>query len=638
MISRNTLSFDLKQAGILDADQLKIISIEQAKTGKNDQTLIKELGFMTQSLLQEFLAKRNNLSFVDLQKTNINKEYARLLDKEYCQKHKIILFDIEQPSIDNSQEHDTNQIANNQTGNKNLPNNCISNKCISNKYTANNYIACIAMSEEIDIQTKDALRQKLKMPLKFFLCNENALLETLDYVFSLTKEIANWVDLLDEEYKCDESFATRLIYELIVHCIKEQVSDIHIEPEEFFVRIRLRKDGLLKPLCVFPKEKWPSLCVRIKMLANMDITQSLMPQDGRFDFTAFGRKVDLRISSRPIVFGENIVIRLLDTYSKAPILEELGYSKNNLMHLYKIMKQTSGVFIVTGPTGSGKSTLLFSMLTRLAKPSVSVATIEDPVEYRYAYLRQTDINTYKNMSFANALKSILRQDPDIVAISEIRDSETALMAMRAAMTGRMLFTTLHTNDIFGIFDRLIDLGVDRRMLINHLNGVATQRLVRKVCPHCCKQKACTKELSERLNVRACNEIDIMRNETNTHATMRNEHIENDYDVKEQIQTDTHTNPAINKEYAQEAKEIKLVEAIGCNECDYTGYKGRIAVSQVLFIDDQIKELLEKHTIAQVKKILYGDPKYNLLSLEDELRLRVCNGETTLEEAERVMFI
>lgn len=540
-LNRSNLCVYLMDKGLLDQDQVRILEIEHNKTGKTFESLVKELGFIPSSLLQENLQKRNDIKSIDLTQTNIDIQLAKILDKEYCMKNKLLVF-----------EEIENEI-------------------------------CIAIVEEIDLHVKDFLKKTFKKSLKLFLSDENSLLEYIEYIYSQNRGVENWVELLDKEYSAQESFATRLVYELIVHCIKEKVSDIHIEPEEFFVRIRVRKDGLLKPLCVFPKDKWPGLCVRIKMLANMDISQSFIPQDGRFDFFAFARKVDLRVSSRPVSHGENIVLRILDTHSKAPVLEELGYSEENMKELNKITKQTNGVFIVTGPTGSGKSTLLFAMLSKIANSSVSIATIEDPIEYTCPYMRQTDINAYKNMSFASALKSILRQDPDIISISEIRDSETAVMAMRAAMTGRMLFTTLHTNDIFGVFDRLIDLGVDRRVLIQQLSGIATQRLVRKVCT-CGKECEPTQEEKKMLDP---------------------------FEIK------------------------KFIKPMGCKACNYSGYLARFAVCQVLHIDDKVRDLLDQNQIHKAKEILY---EKGLLSLKDELKLRVCNGETTLEEANRVVCL
>lgn len=532
----------LLEKGLLDCAQATIITIEHQKTGKKTETLVRELGFLSKDLLLKAISRQNNIEYIELQSTNINHTIARTLSKEYCAKHNILIFDQTDSSI------------------------------------------LIAIVQEVDLQVKDYLSRIFDKKLVFHIVDESVLMETIDYIFSVERNIQSWVEMLDQKDNDSESFATRLVYELLSHCVRQQVSDIHIEPEEFFVRIRLRRDGLLYPLCVFPKEKWPGLCVRIKILANMDISQSLLPQDGRFDFSACGKKVDLRVSSRPIVCGENIVIRVLDQSKGVVSLEELGYSQANLKPLNHILQQTNGVFIVTGPTGSGKSTLLFAMLMRLHKSNVSIATIEDPVEYTYPYFRQTDLNTYKNLSCSQAIKSILRQDPDIISINEIRDSETAIMAMRAAMTGRMVLTTLHTNDIFGIFDRMSDLGVEKKLLLHHLNGIATQRLIRKVC--CCA-KFCAPTLDE-------------------------------------------------QEMLGEYKVQLLPKIVGCEKCHYTGYQERFAVCQVLHMDEYVSDLFERQDVYDVKQILYNNKK--LLSLKDEMRLRVQAHQTTLEEVNRVVYL
>lgn len=524
---------ELMRAGVLTLDQMQIVKqianeqnqMQQNQAQQNQMHLetIKQLGFISSSILDEFICKKYNLSKVDLSKSNLDVSVAKKLDKSYCEQHCLLPF--------------------NRTKNAIL----------------------IAISSEPELQVKDVLKRVYSLNLEFFLEQEHSIKEMIDRVFDeinndCKQDSNKWANLIETAQQT-ESFGREMIYKLIEHAVIEKASDIHLEPQEQFVRIRLRKDGLLNPLCVFSKKQWPGLCTCLKLLSNMNISQSLLPQDGRFDCYVFGRKVDLRVSTRPVSFGENIVIRILDIAHVKLNFQELGYKQKEITQFYKIMQNTSGIFIVTGPTGSGKSTLLSTMLEELDqmhKGKVSIATIEDPIERINSNFRQTDISIYKQMTFASAFKSILRQDPDIISVSEIRDEETASLALRAAMAGRMVLTTLHTNDIFGIFDRLEDLKINKHMLIHYLCGIATQRLVRKICDEC--------------------------------------------------------------------------YGAGCQGCNYTQFKGRIAIAQVMLMDDATKELFLNKSVQQAKQELYAK---GMQSFREQLLQAVDDKNTTYQEANRV---
>ena len=534
----------LEQHGLLTVDQSRILQLEATRTQQQIEHLLVEMNFITSNALIQLMSLKDNIDTIDIKHTSIKHDIAQKLPHDYCRKHQILPFD-----------QDSN----------------------------NTYIA---ITKQLDLHIKDHIKHQFpNTHLIFLLANTHDLLETIDDVFTDNKTIAHWMKLLDQQYTIDESFAIRILADLLTECIKKRASDIHFEPEEFFVRIRLRIDGVLKQLCIIPKDKWKNLCVRIKILANMDITHALSSQDGHFSMKIFGKTVDMRISTHPVVYGENTVIRILDKHKSLATLDDLGYTSNNLALLNNIMQHTHGIFIVTGPTGSGKSTLMCSMLMKMNKPDISITTIEDPVEYSIPYFRQTDLQQYKQMNIASAARSILRQDPDIISISEIRDNETASIAMRAAMTGRLVLTTLHTTDVFSVFDRLHDMGINKNVLASHLTGIVNQRLVRKLCRHCKITREATHEEKQLLAPFKCTQI---------------------------------------------------CDAKGCEKCHYTGYNGRMAVAQILPINSEIKQILLQNDIHTAARLLYA--QNHVHSLNDAMKQQIVQLETSIEEINRIHFL
>lgn len=534
----------LEQHCLLTVDQSRILQLEAARTQQQIEHLLVEMNFITSNALMQLISLKDNIDTVDIKYASIRSDIAKKLTHEYCRKNQILSFDQD----------------------------------IDNTY--------VAITKQLDLHIKDQLKQQFpNTNLVFLLTNTHDLLEVIDNIFTDKKTVAHWMKLLDQQYNIDESFAIRILSDLLTECIKKRASDIHFEPEEFFVRIRLRIDGVLKQLCIIPKDKWKNLCVRIKILANMDISHALSSQDGHFSMKIFGKNVDMRISTHPVVHGENTVIRILDKHKSLSGLEDLGYSEDNLAVLMKIMQHTHGIFIVTGPTGSGKSTLMCSMLMKMNKPDISITTIEDPVEYSIPYFRQTDLQQYKQMNVASAARSILRQDPDIISISEIRDNETASIAMRAAMTGRLVLTTLHTTDVFCVFDRLNDMGVNKNLLASHLTGIVNQRLVRKLCKYCKVVREATIEEKQLLAPFKCTQI---------------------------------------------------CDAKGCEKCHFTGYNGRMAVAQILPINSEIKQVLLQNDIHTATRLLYA--QNHVHSLNDAMKQQIVKLETTIDEVNRIHFL
>src|SRR4029077_5863514 len=296
----------------------------------------------------------------------------------------------------------------------------------------------------------------------------------------------------------EEAPIIKIVEVILSNAIEANASDIHIEPSEKDVRVRYRIDGILHTSLMLPKSVQPSIVTRIKILSNLKIDESRLPQDGRFHMDTGKKSVDLRVSILPLIYGEKIVMRILDKSTKAPTLDQLGVRGRGLNWITENIKKTHGIFLITGPTGSGKSTTLYSILSILNTPTVNIITLEDPVEYFIEGVNQSQINPDIGLTFASGLRSILRQDPNIVMVGEIRDKETAEIAVHAALTGHLLFSTLHTNNSIGAMPRLIDMGIEPFLLVASVNVVAAQRLVRKICPHCRKETELTKAFDEEI--------------------------------------------------------------------------------------------------------------------------------------------
>lgn len=533
----------LEHNGFITPDQSHIIKLEIQRKEQNIEQLLVTMNFIASSTLMQILSQKDNISTIDIKFIDVKLNIARKLTKEYCIKNNLLCFDSDEENV------------------------------------------YIAITQQLELHIKDQLKHYYTgKQIVYMLANQQQLLEVIEDTFSENKTITHWMQMLDQQYSIDESFAINILSALLTDCVKKRASDIHFEPEEFFVRIRVRIDGVLSQLCIIPKDKWKNLCVRIKILANMDISHTLSSQDGHFTMQIFGKAIDMRISTHPVVHGENTVIRILDKQKALIGLDKLGYTSTDMSQLDNIMQHTHGIFIVTGPTGAGKSTLMCGMLLKMHKADISITTIEDPVEYSIPYFRQTDLHQYKQMTIASAARSILRQDPDIISISEMRDNETANIAMRAAMTGRLVLTTLHTSDIFGVFDRMEDMGINKNLLSSHLTGIVNQRLIRRLCDKCKKVRNSTEDERKILGY----------------------------------------------------KYTEICDAVGCEACRYTGYNGRMAVAQILNINHEIRDILLKHDIHTASKILYNKGHVNLL--DDAMKYKIYTMETTLDEVNRIHLL
>ena len=409
-------------------------------------------------------------------------------------------------------------------------------------------------------------------------------------------EVKNKVVKADETAVTEEEPIIKIVDVILSNAIDASASDIHIEPSENDVRVRYRIDGILHTSLRLPKNVLSAIISRIKILSNLKIDENRLPQDGRFHVDLGKKSVDLRVSTLPLMYGEKVVMRILDKTTKVPTLEELGLRGKGLEWVNENLQKTHGVFLITGPTGSGKSTTLYSILTIRNTNEVNIVTLEDPVEYFIEGVNQSQIKPEIGLTFASGLRSILRQDPNIVMVGEIRDEETAELAVHAALTGHLVFSTLHTNNAVGAIPRLTNMGIEEFLLSASVNLIMGQRLVRKLCQLCKKETTISSILKK--------EIDEV--------------------VK-----------AVPKDYLDgiDLENYKAFEPVGCDKCGKIGYKGRMGIFEVLPMFNDLQEMIFSKQPAH--KIYEAAAKLGVITMKQDGILKALRGETTLEEIARV---
>jgi type IV pilus assembly protein PilB len=388
----------------------------------------------------------------------------------------------------------------------------------------------------------------------------------------------------------EDASAARMLDLVTIQAIRDRASDIHFEPDEKALRVRFRIDGFLYESLTLPKQIHPALSSRIKILAEMDIAETRLPQDGNFNVKLEKRGFEIRVSTFPTIHGENVVLRILDQTSPLFNLDDLGFSEEMLNYFKQLIRKTSGIILVTGPTGSGKTTTLYALLNMINSKDKNIITIEDPVEYRLALIRQTQINPKAGITFATGLRSILRQDPDIIMIGEVRDLETSEIAMQAALTGHLVLSTLHTNDAPEAISRLVDIGAEPYLISSCVIGVLAQRLVRAICPDC----------------------------------------KVPYQVDPKIMGDL--SDAISK-----SKEpLTLYRGKGCKNCKQSGYRGRTGIFELLIVNEEIKKLISEKASTQVIREV-AKKTARMVPLRVDGLKKVLQGITTIEEVDRVAY-
>lgn len=548
----------LIQKRVISDDQLRIALIEQRATGAPLGKLLIQLGFVTEATVREALSENLNHQSTDLSKLVVDATALRLISKDIAKRYQVF------PLVLDKREK----------------------KLI------------IAMSDTNNIVALDQISAMLgqDFSLEPMLASESDIARAIDqyYGFELSIDgILHEIETGEVNYQSMQSITdeysqplVRLIDALLADAVQYGASDIHFEPEQFFLRIRYRIDGILRQIRSLHKNYWSAMAVRLKVMSNMNIAETRSPQDGRISISFSGRQIDFRASTQPTTHGENVVLRILDRQRGIVPLDGLGLTDENLNLLKLMLARPEGIILVTGPTGSGKTTTLYSVLNHINTESVNIMTLEDPVEYPMNMIRQTSVNESAKMGFANGIRSMMRQDPDIILVGEIRDKETADMAFSAAMTGHQVYSTLHTNSAIGAIPRLLDIGILPDIMAGNIIGVVAQRLVRLLCPHC-KQA------------------------------------DKPHDFERRLLGKHGKNP-----------DLVIYRPVGCEQCGHQGYKGRQAVMEILKMNADLDDLMAHRASTRALRNLAIERGFQPL-VEDGIR-RVLDGSTTLDEVSRVV--
>jgi type IV pilus assembly protein PilB len=548
----------LIQAGIITPDQIAVAIEAQKKTKERlGKTLIR-LGFIDEEKLIKTLAHQLNINSINLKEEKIEPALAKLIPDKVARRHMVV------PLAKMGQ------------------------------------VLMVAMADPLNIFALDDLSFKTGLEVEPVIASEQDIQQTLDKLYESTfmdkietapEDLQVFADEEEqppggeEGQEVDEGPIGQLVNLIISEAINDRCSDIHIEPDEKALRIRYRIDGILKETSSLGARFAAPVISRIKIMSKMDIAEKRFPQDGRFKFVLGNKVIDARVSSFPTIYGENVVIRILDQTSIVIPLESLGLIPRDLEKVRYLIEKPYGFILVTGPTGSGKTTTLYAVLNTINSTEKHIVTLEDPVEYRLDLIRQCQINLKAGLTFAVGLRSILRQDPDGIMVGEIRDFETAEIAVQSALTGHLVLSTLHTNDAPSSLIRLADMGVDAFLISSSVEGVIAQRLVRIICSRCKEAYPATAEELQVLGLPL-------------------------------------------------AKEVILHRGKGCPFCKGTGYKGRLGIFEVLIVDAELKEMImQKATQKQIED--YARLKQGMKSLREDGIGKVLKGQTTVEELNRV---
>jgi type II secretory ATPase GspE/PulE/Tfp pilus assembly ATPase PilB-like protein len=548
----------LVEEGLITQDQLRIALTEQKKTKQPLGKVFVALGFVTEAVMRDALGEASGSETVDLSHVVVDPEAIALIPKDVAQRYSLL------PITLNKEQG----------------------------------LLTVAMADIFNVVALDQINALLggRVELKPLATSESELHHAIDQFYGFELSVDGILQEL-ETGEVDRAALqvegggysqplVRLVDALISDAVKRSASDIHFEPELGFLRIRYRIDGVLRQVRIIHINYWQGMVVRLKVMANMNIAETRAPQDGRISLNVSGRVVDFRVASHPTAHGENFVLRILDRQKGIVPLDKIGLPIEALTALRLMMARPEGMILVTGPTGSGKTTTLYSMLNAINTESVNIMTLEDPVEYPMGMIRQTSVGDAVKLDYASGIRSLMRQDPDIILVGEIRDEDTAEMALRAAMTGHQVYSTLHTNSALGVIARLLDIGIKADILAGNIIGVVAQRLVRKLCAHC-KQAYRPSEVELQLLGR----------------TAHNE-------------------------------QADLYRAGGCEKCEQTGYKGRMALLEILRFDAELDELVARRgTLRELEAVA---KRKGFKTLADDGARRVWEGITSIDEVSRVV--
>ena len=550
----------LVQNDVITEQQLMTALREQKTTGRKLGKTLTDLGYVDEDNLLNILSRQLQVPFVQLRHYQFNNDLVKKLPESMARRFRSIVLAEQGGEL------------------------------------------LVGMADPLDIFAYDELVRILKQPIKQAVVRESELLSTLDLVYRRTDEIASLAEELEDELGDDafdladlsaqsesaEAPVVKLLQTLFEDAVQARSSDIHIEPDETVVRIRQRIDGVLQEQVMKEKRVNAALVLRLKLMAGLNISEKRMPQDGRFNVRVKGRSIDVRVSTMPVQFGESVVMRLLDQSQGLLNLDGTGMPTRLLERFRRTIKRPHGMILVTGPTGSGKTTTLYGALTELNHPEVKIITAEDPVEYRLPRITQVQVNPRIGLEFSNVLRAALRQDPDIILVGEMRDQETVEIGLRAAMTGHLVLSTLHTNDSISSALRLIDMGAEPFLVASSLLAVVAQRLVRRVCENCSEEYQPTEQEQVWLKGFDLAPLDL---------------------------------------------EAGFVHGRGCYQCSNTGYKGRLGVYEMLEMNEAMLDALRREDVAGFTREARTSDLYRPLGLcAMDYALQ---GVTTLEEVARV---
>ena len=557
-ISQLPLGQSLLVRGVISSDQLNIALTEQRKSKTALGKILVRMGFVTEATIRDTLSESLGQVAIDLSNTIIDHNALALVPKDIARRYQVLPVDYDK---------ETRKLL-------------------------------LAVADPSNVVALDQIRALIKDDVRIeqVLARESDISIGIEqhYGFELSIDgILNEIETGEIDY---QSLATefdeysqpvvRLVDALLNDAVKRNASDIHFEPEQGFLRIRYRIDGVLRQIRSLHKNYWSAMVVRLKVISGMNIAETRAPQDGRISLSLSGRPVDFRVSAQPTTHGENIVLRILDRQKGIVPLEDLGLQEDELRMLRLMIARPEGIILVTGPTGSGKTTTLYSILNHVNTEGVNIMTLEDPVEYPMAMIRQTSVNEVAKLDFASGIRSMMRQDPDVILVGEIRDQETAEMAFRSAMTGHQVYSTLHTNSAIGAIPRLQDLGVLPDIMAGNIIGVVAQRLMRRLCVHCREPYRPDDELTLKI---------------------------------------LGVDPGWRGE---------IFRAAGCDQCDNSGYRGRVAIMELFKMNGDIDELIARR--ATGREIREAARRTGFRTLAEDAVSRVLAGQTSLDEITRIV--
>lgn len=588
-ISDETLVKLLKKGGIAIEDQLDALKEESVRLSKSLQDLVLEKQIITETDLKKIFSEYADIPYIEIDPKDIPQDVLNKIPERIARQYNAVVFKVDDDGI-----------------------------------------VHLAMDDPDDVQAVSFIEKEIGENTRIYIATHDNILQCLEnYRGDVNEELNEVIDIqredtgeaqqVSEAEVAEDSPIAQTVNLLLEYAIRSQASDIHIEPRENFVQIRYRIDGVLKEVNQLPRNVLGALVSRIKILSNLKIDERRVPQDGRFKIKVAGKQYALRVSTLPIADGEKVVMRILDESNQAVTLSSLGYWGHSLDIINDAIAEPNGMVLVTGPTGSGKSTSLFSVLTMLNRPDVNISTIEDPVEYKIPGVNQTQTNAKAGMTFATGLRALLRQDPNIIMVGEIRDGETANLGVQAALTGHLVFSTLHTNNASTCLPRLLDMGIEPFLIASTVKAVVGQRLVRRLCMICRQQYVPEQteidEVVKLFNLQDGHDFSFIHK-------LEGQAVEQKVGGETELSTSETT-----------ITHLWRANPEGCEECGHTGYKGRIGIYEVLGVTVPIQKMIVSN--ATSNEIQDQAIDEGMTTMQTDGLIKAIRGNTTLDEVLRV---